>query len=69
MKKLISALALVLAVSSVTYAADTPGATVTGLYNTYIKLKTRGIPPAKDLALYKPYITPARPPRLTRDAV
>jgi hypothetical protein len=31
---------------------------VTGFYNTYIKLKTRGIPSAKELAQYKPYITP-----------
>jgi hypothetical protein len=58
MKKLISALALVLAIASVSSAADTPKAAVAGLYNTYIKLKTRGIPPAKDLAQYKPYITP-----------
>jgi len=58
MKKLISALALVLAISSVTWAADTPKAAVTGLYDTYIKLKTRGIPPEKELAQYKPYITP-----------
>lgn len=58
MKKLISVLALVLAIASVSSAADTPKAAVTGLYNTYIKLKTRGIPSAKDLAQYKPYITP-----------
>jgi hypothetical protein len=58
MKNLISALALVLAISSVSWAGDTPRSTVTGLYDTYIKLKTRGIPTAKDLAEYKPYITP-----------
>lgn len=45
-------------VSSAASAADTPKAAVTGLYNTYIKLKTRGIPPEKELAQYKPYITP-----------
>lgn len=58
MKKLISALVLVLAAASVSYAGDTPESTVTGFYTAYIKLKTRGIPAAKDLAEYKPYITP-----------
>jgi len=58
MKKLISALALVLAISSVSSAGDTPQSTVTGLYDTYIKLKTRGVPSAKELTEYKPYITP-----------
>jgi len=45
-------------VSSAASADDAPKAAVTGLYNTYIKLKTRGIPSAKELAQYKPYITP-----------
>jgi hypothetical protein len=58
MRKWIPPLLLVLAITSVSYAADTPQSTVTGLYNTYLKLKTRGIPSAKDLAEYKPYITP-----------
>ncbi|MEW6146208.1 MAG: DUF3828 domain-containing protein [Thermodesulfobacteriota bacterium] len=50
--------ALVFGLSALSYAGDTPQSTVTGLYDTYIKLKTRGIPTAKDLAEYKPYITP-----------
>ena len=58
MKKLISAFVLVLAAASVSFAGDTPQSTVTGLYNAYMKLKTRGIPSAKELAEYKPYITP-----------
>lgn len=58
MKKLITVLIMLLTAASVTQAADTPEAAVTGLYGTYIKLKTRGIPPAKELAQYKPYITP-----------
>ena len=57
MKKLISAFVLVLAAASVSFAGDTPQSTVTGLYNAYMKLKTRGIPSAKELAEYKPYIT------------
>ncbi|MGH7892574.1 MAG: hypothetical protein ACREN0_09915 [Thermodesulfobacteriota bacterium] len=58
MKKFITFLILILAVASVSYAGDTPQSTVSGFYNAYIKLKTRGIPAAKDLAEYKPYITP-----------
>lgn len=58
MKKLISVLVLILAAASVSYAADTPESTVTGFYSAYIKLKTRGIPAAKDLAEYRPYVTP-----------
>ena len=58
MKKAISVLILVLAAASVSYAGDSPQSTVNGFYNAYIKLKTRGIPAAKDLAEYKPYITP-----------
>lgn len=58
MKKLIAVLILILAAASVALAADSPKAAVTGLYNTYIKLKTRGIPSAKELTQYKPYITP-----------
>lgn len=58
MKKFITVLILILAAASVTHAGDTPESTVTGFYNAYIKLKTRGIPQAKDLAEYKPYITP-----------
>ena len=58
MKKLITALIIMVTVVSVTHAAETPKAAVTGLYDTYIKLKTRGIPSANELAQYKPYITP-----------
>ena len=58
MKKLIAVITLLLMAATVTHAADTPKAAVTGLYDTYIKLKTRGIPSAEELARYKPYITP-----------
>lgn len=58
MKKLIAVIILLLTGASVTHAAETPKAAVTGLYDTYIKLKTRGIPSSKELAQYKPYITP-----------
>lgn len=58
MKKLIIVLILVLAAASVSHAGDTLESTVSGFYNAYIKLKTRGIPAAKDLAEYTPYITP-----------
>ena len=59
MKKLISVLLIVLAGASVSFAGETPQSTVNGFYNTYIKLKTRGIPTVKELAGYKPYVTPA----------
>jgi len=58
MRKFITCLILVLAAASPSLAGDTPESTVTGFYNAYVKLKTRGIPAAKDLAEYKPYITP-----------
>jgi hypothetical protein len=58
MRKWIPLLLAVFAAASPALAGDTPRSTVTGLYNTYIKLKTRGIPAAKDLTEYKPYITP-----------
>ncbi len=58
MRKWITLLLLVFVAATVSYAGDSPESTVTGFYNAYIKLKTRGIPAAKDLAEYKPYITP-----------
>ncbi len=58
MKYMFIVLIIIMTAASVTHAADTPEAAVKGLYGTYIKLKTRGIPPAKELAEYKPYLTP-----------
>lgn len=58
MKKIISVIIFALAVTSVSLAGEDMQTTVSGFYNVYIKLKTRGIPTAKELAEYKPYITP-----------
>ena len=58
MKKWIPVLILLMA-ASISHAGESPESTVSGFYNTYVKLKTRGIPTAKELAGYKPYITPA----------
>ncbi len=58
MKKIISVIIFALAVTSVSFAGENMQTTVSGFYNAYTKLKTRGIPTAKELEKYKPYITP-----------
>ncbi|MFI5323579.1 MAG: hypothetical protein ACHQ6U_08635 [Thermodesulfobacteriota bacterium] len=58
MKRAILVLIMVLAAASVSSAGESPQSTVNGFYNVYLKLKTRGIPSAKDLEKYKPYLTP-----------
>jgi hypothetical protein len=58
MKKVISVLIAVLAAASVSLAGENPQSAVSGFYTVYVKLKTRGIPTAKELEEYKPYITP-----------
>jgi hypothetical protein len=49
---------LITAFTSISIAGEKMEGTVSGFYNVYIKLKTRGIPTAKELEKYKPYITP-----------
>jgi hypothetical protein len=54
----IISVSVIAAFASLSYAGEKMESTVSGFYNVYIKLKTRGIPGAKELRQYESYLTP-----------